>query len=438
MTVGQLAPVVETVDAHAAIGRALSSQLDAPFAPDRIAFCAALSAELLRDPEARLYPDLQGAAFRMRPAALARLEVEFRETTAPDCIAAPRGLVFHVPPSNVPSVWLYSWLYAFVTGNRSIIRMGHEPAREREVALGLLRKVCERPRRTGPVVLRYGHCEETTRALSAAADVRVIWGGDETVRALRAIPIAPGARELTFPDRSSLAAIEAASYLDSSGRALDGLAARFFDDVYRLDQMACSSPRFVVWCGSAPAVAQAREDFYRRLRDRIAARGYRCPTGAYMSKTAFGWGAILDTAACRYREYGNELTVLEVETPEALPERHPGGGFLFDCALPDLAALAPWVRRRYQTLGVFGFSQAMLESFARAVCGRGIDRIVPIGSALDFHHVWDGHHLLREFTRNIYLPPQAVCQRATDHVAQGSANIFPTCSGLPAAVPPSE
>ncbi|HET9516299.1 MAG TPA: gamma-glutamyl phosphate reductase, partial [Actinoplanes sp.] len=35
----------------------------------------------------------------------------------------------------------------------------------------------------------------------------------------------------------------------------------------------------------------------------------------------------------------------------------------------------------------------------RRLAGRGIDRVVPFGSALSFAAVWDGYDLLSEFSR---------------------------------------
>jgi len=33
----------------------------------------------------------------------------------------------------------------------------------------------------------------------------------------------------------------------------------------------------------------------------------------------------------------------------------------------------------------------------------GVDRVVPIGQALSFSNIWDGHDLLREFCREIEI-----------------------------------
>ena len=182
--------------------------------------------------------------------------------------------------------------------------------------------------------------------------------------------------------------------------------------------MACSSPRVLAWCGREAHSREASRDFLRRLRDRITDKGYSAAIGAALGKMTFGWGAILDTSAMSYEEFGNELTVITVASLHGLPEAHCGGGLLFQAYLPHLAALAPFVERRHQTLATYGFERRELTAFAAAVGGRGIDRMAPIGAALDFHHVWDGYNLLLEFTRAVHIAPQPVSREATERVAQ--------------------
>ncbi|MFC6804089.1 acyl-CoA reductase [Deinococcus caeni] len=42
----------------------------------------------------------------------------------------PRGLVFHVPPANVDTIFIYSWLMSVLAGNRNVIRLSsREPTR---------------------------------------------------------------------------------------------------------------------------------------------------------------------------------------------------------------------------------------------------------------------------------------------------------------------
>ena len=37
------------------------------------------------------------------------------------------------------------------------------------------------------------------------------------------------------------------------------------------------------------------------------------------------------------------------------------------------------------------------------VTNRGIDRVVPIGNALDFNSIWDGYDLVEQFSRKVSI-----------------------------------
>ena len=403
MMVEQLSPEVAEVEVSDITRRLRELPVDEPFAPSRMSMCVTLSKALLGDPEARDYPDLQAAGFAMRPAAVAQLRDEFTRLNPPEQIALPRGIVFHIPPSNVGTVLLYSWLYSFLAGNTNVIRAGSADSPQLGIMLRLLQQTG-----AGAVVLRYGHDAAITEALSAVCDVRVIWGGDETVKLIRAIALPPRTRELTFSDRSSLAAIRTRAWLGAPESRRDSLTQGLFNDIYWFDQLACSSPRVLIWCGGEPAeVDEAASDLHERVARRVAEKGYTTSTGTFLEKTTFACGTVIDRDVRQYRTFGNELTVMRVQDLCAVPERHPGGGLLFECAVPELAAIAPQIRNVHQTLAVFGFDETELRRFALSMKGRGIDRIVPIGSALAFHHVWDGCHLLEEFTRRLFLAPQA-------------------------------
>jgi folate-dependent tRNA-U54 methylase TrmFO/GidA len=86
---------------------------------------------------------------------------------------------------------------------------------------------------------------------------------------------------------------------------------------------------------------------------------------------------------------------------EDLHGEFAGAGTFFDGTIERLTALAASVRRRDQTLSHFGFAEEELRSLARALNGRGIDRMVPVGQALAFDRRWDGYDLFQELTRQI-------------------------------------
>jgi hypothetical protein len=52
-----------------------------------------------------------------------------------------------------------------------------------------------------------------------------------------------------------------------------------------------------------------------------------------------------------------------------------------------------------QTLTYFGVPREELASFVRRNRVRGIDRIVPVGEAMDIGLTWDGYDLIRTLSR---------------------------------------
>ena len=53
---------------------------------------------------------------------------------------------------------------------------------------------------------------------------------------------------------------------------------------------------------------------------------------------------------------------------------------------------------KFQTLTYFGIKKDKLESFVKSNL-LGIDRIVPIGQALEIGFVWDGYDINKTLTR---------------------------------------
>ena len=61
------------------------------------------------------------------------------------------------------------------------------------------------------------------------------------------------------------------------------------------------------------------------------------------------------------------------------------------------------INRKFQTLTFFGIDPLYLRNEVVKANLKGIDRIVPIGKAMDIGTIWDGHDLIRELSRLIAL-----------------------------------
>ncbi|BDG07092.1 acyl-CoA reductase [Anaeromyxobacter paludicola] len=387
----------------------------APFDPRAIEFVAALSAELFRDPACRAHPAIQALAFGTRRAAVTRLAAAVAATRQPDIVRVPVGVVFHVPPANVDTLFIYSWLFAFLAGNRSVVRL---PSRTSPVLEAVL-AAFERVRAAWPdpevaeasCFVRYGHEEAITAALTRACDLRVIWGGDATIETLRRIPAPPAGRDLCFPDRWSLAALRAEAVAELPERALEELAARLYADTYWFGQQACSSPRLLAWVGGADAAQRAQRRLVAALAGELERRGEEVdPSTALGRETLVNRLAADGLVESRLRA-GAALWIVALAPatgdapgdPPLLVREHTGGGLFLSLRIDRLAQLAARLGRRDQTLAHFGFEAEELGELVRILNGRALDRVVPIGEALLFDRIWDGVDLIEEMTRRVHL-----------------------------------
>ncbi len=366
---------------------------------DRIVeFLVRFARSLLAPATARRYPELASLGFFLRRGEI-RKALSTIDTPA-SALRFPQGLVFHVPPANVDTIFVYSWALSALAGNRNIVRISPRSAGAAQAVLDALNDALAG---ADPAVaqtqrmITYDRDDAVTAALSAACDLRVIWGGDRAVTEVRRHPLAPHARDLTFPDRASFAVISVPGWRGATPERRREAVVGFYNDSYWFDQAACASPRTLFWVGEGDG--EAREEFHTLLAGILAEKGYRVDASMAVQKRVSAYGIAAEGQASQVRFAGNALATLELVEPAAVPREWLGAGTFPMVTVRALDELVPLIRRKDQTLSCFGFTEAELRSFAVAVAGRGIDRIVPFGSALAFSAIWDGHHLLSEFSR---------------------------------------
>jgi hypothetical protein len=350
---------------------------------------------------ARRHPELGPLGAYLRRghlhSELARLDTENRT------LRFPQGLVFHIAPGNADTVFVYSWALSALAGNRNVVRVSDRGGEATEAVLAALAQSLGT---ADPVVARtqrivsYDHRDEAaTSALSAACDLRVLWGGDQAIDDIRRSPLRPSARDLTFPNRSSFAVICARDFLSIDTSERKRAIEAFHSDAYLFDQAACASPGTIFWIGTAEDVTDAQVAFTALLTQTVAVRGPRADAAMAIQKQVATYGLAVEGIADDVRFIGNEIALVRLAPPVRLPRRWLGTGTFPHLRLDSLDELIPMLRRQDQTLTYFGFTADEMVSFAQRAGGRGIDRIVPMGCALAFSTVWDGYDLLREFTR---------------------------------------
>jgi hypothetical protein len=82
---------------------------------------------------------------------------------------------------------------------------------------------------------------------------------------------------------------------------------------------------------------------------------------------------------------------------------HSGAGLFLVYPLESVEDLTLLVDDKLQTLSYWQVDKDRLLKLAQSPSIKGLDRIVPVGQALDFSSVWDGFDLLSQLSRVITL-----------------------------------
>jgi hypothetical protein len=375
-----------------------------PFAPARVDTLARLSATLLADPMLRQDPATVSVAYWLRKANLTRLAEEHarRAATEPDVLRVPVGRVLHLAPSNVDTLFLYSWALAYLCGNASVVRLSQDIGTVVDALLRVIGSVASRDGelRASNRFVTYPHDETITEALSAWCAHRVIWGGDEAVAAIRPVPFPSHASERVFGSKYSFAVVDAGRYRGASDQERARLASGFFNDLFWFDQMACSSPHVVFWIGASEAAQSAARDFEHALQAEVERRKFASsvPSAVHRRSYAFALAASADVRVVL--EHPGFVGV-HLRDRAALDKDICGGGLLRHLPIASLSDVLPFIDESDQTLVHWGLDESTLRDFAAAAGARGLDRLVPIGEALAFDVVWDGFHLIDDVLRRV-------------------------------------
>jgi hypothetical protein len=391
-----------------------------PFAADTLELCGEL-ADLLM--QMREHPEAVALGFWMRPAALVRMRAHLEASLPDGQIAVPRGLAFHVTPANVDPMFVYSWVLSLIVGNANLVRLSSRSSTLRGRLLEVVTAVLDQPGRERHALrnrfILTDHDPSTLAELSAASDLRVIWGGDATVEHIRRLPIPVRGRDIAFPDRHSMAILDASSVAALDDPELTSVADRFFDDAFWFDQGGCSSPRLLLWRAAdrREVTTQAIERFRAAVVAATRRRRYEVETGMALNKMTFATEIAGRVEGVRIDATVNEATWVRLQGVAGYDRANCGGGLFFEVISDDLEAdLLGLVGPRDQTVTTFGLDEDMLATLARRLNGRGIDRFVPLGRALTFDATWDGSDLLTEFSRRVVIDAGRRPRRSTEPV----------------------
>jgi Acyl-CoA reductase (LuxC) len=376
-----------------------------PCHDDLIESLSRLSKVILAHPRLKQDAASVALAYWLRKANLQRLKQEFTANceALAKAVVVPVGQVFHLAPANVDTLFVYSWALAFICGNYNVVRISE---RQSSIVTDLLE--CFNQLMDEDLLLRdrnrfitYPHEAAITELLSAWCNHRVIWGGDETVRAIRAVPLNTHSSERVFSSKFSYAVLDIAAVLALPDPGMVQLASQFFNDMFVFNQMACSSPHIAFWIGDRAAAPDAIARFNQALSAVIARR--EAPDAIADAVKRFNASAhrAIDESVTVDWQYPGFISLYQQDGN--VSKAASGSGVLTHCPITTLDAVVQIADRQDQTITYFGLSTEQIHVLALQAGARGVDRIVPIGEALAFSPDWDGFSLIDDFMRRVVI-----------------------------------
>lgn len=363
-----------------------------PYNDTAVEFLDCLSKSLMKYRE---YPDIVSFGFYIRKANILRLKESFEDKH----YRIGRGLIFHIAPSNVPINFAYSFLFGLLSGNTNIVKISSKEYEQVNIVCSEIEQLFQEEKfkqiKDTNAFIRYSNIDEITAYISSVSDGRVIWGGDKSITHIRKFPIKIRGVEIVFADRYSVCILNSDAVLDLNDSELQKLSDKFYNDTYLFDQNACSSPQIIFWYGKN--IEKAKNIFWNSIKH--SAEKYDLAPIKVVDKYTDMLTNIIQDNVKKVEMYGNEIYCLETEKiQDNLNGRF---GLFYEYSIEELSEIADTIRDKCQTITYFGIDKNKIISSLINKNISGVDRIVPVGMALDMNVIWDGYDIVKELSRVI-------------------------------------
>ena len=373
-----------------------------PFNDQSIDFLSDFSKELKKEKKIYKFPDLIYLVFWTSYKKIGEAKKKFLSRN----IRLGRGLIFHICPSNVPTNFIYSFFFGLLSGNSNIVKVPSKAFSEKNIILSTINKLFKKKKYLGlknsNFFIQYDEKIKNTQKISSICDGRVIWGGDKTINEVRKIWMPERAIELTFADRYSLSILNLNKFKKIKNHEIKLIAKKFFYDSYMMNQSACNSPHFVFWVGKKNNNLQQK--FWKEL-NYIAEQKFILDESMVLNKYSNLIKNMIDQKNFQnIKLFKNNLYVVNPNKNIKNIENIRGiSGMFFQKNIASIIELKKFITKKCQTVTYFGLNKKQIESFVLKNNLFGIDRVVPVGKALDINLVWDGYDVIDSLSRTITL-----------------------------------
>lgn len=365
-----------------------------------IDFLDYLSRIIIKQKNIKKYPSLFYAGYWLRKSNINKILSNYSKEE----FLSPRGNVFHISPGNIPSIFIFSLVFGILTGNKNFVKISSVNFEEDKIFIDVLKKILNKNKKFSFLkslitILKYDKKEnDITKTLFENCDTRVIWGSDETVKNLRQFNVPTNSNELIFPDRYSISLINNSI---STHKNIKNIAKKFFKDTMSYDQLVCSSPHLIYWLRDNDN--NLKKKFWEEFRNIIKSDYKLSEKMILLKHDKFTLDLMEKKNILSFSKFNNELYLINLDSKKSISGKlssYKGQfGMFYQKNINFLNDLTVDSDRKVQTLTYAGLSQNSLKSLFNKKNIEGIERVVPIGEALEFSHIWDGIDLIRYLTK---------------------------------------
>lgn len=381
----------------------VAAKYNRPFEKLIISFLDDLSKNIRKSKESFFYPDLITFSFWCRKGNINLLKLNYSDIKN----RFGRGILFHIAPSNVPLNFGYTFIFGLLSGNANIIKISSKFFPQTMILINLINSLYKKKKyqilKKTNQFIKYSQQDAVTKYLSSICDVRIIWGGDDTIKKIRKFTIPVRSIDLSFSNRVSVCVIDSDQLNDQNKSSFDKVIQSFFNDTFIMGQNACSSPKLILWKGENNN-RKIKNRFWEELSNHAKNKIELDFAMANRKYLKFCKAALQLKNVIKFQSYNNLVSRLSLNSlPQDIDKYFGNSGFFFEFDIENLNDINHILNQKYQTMSYFGVEKETIISFIEELNVNAFDRIVPLGKALEIELIWDGYDMIRSLTREVTI-----------------------------------
>ena len=313
----------------------------------------------------------------------------------------PKGIVYHIPSSNILFMPFYSWVSSFLCGNFNFVRLSNSiEKKEIENLVTLLDQVLGEQYKYSQIFFEDKFENLNSKIISKYCDVRIIWGNNNTINEIKKNQITNASLDVAFKTRFSAALIDCNYYLKKSIDEKKRIAKLFLNDSLNLSFKACSSPHVIFFKGNEEEFMQTKKDFFKFLSLNNIVNNFE--SGIISTENLLNTQKSIingDQVNIDQLIFGRIFIEKTLEQFSKIKLNNLDAAN-FIIRFESLNNFVNYWKKDIQTLSYLpNNDDKLIKKVIKDLAFISPDRLVPIGNALKFDVVWDGINFFETLTK---------------------------------------